>query len=158
PKPTLRFLAEHLAPTEQGAALAVRVWQELLEQSAFDPDGWTLYAEALRLVGRLQDAALADGFGAALTASDLASPTVRPEELHAPPASRFPELPDGLLPVTETTMPRLSAALTDTLEALGARGMTVALDPLGGVEAWQGAPQVVVLGAGALSVFGQSEL
>ena len=56
------------------------------------------------------------------------------------------------------TLQRLALALNDALEALGARGMTVALNPLGGVEAWQGAPQVLVIGVGALTVFGQSEL
>ncbi len=83
---------------------------------------------------------------------------MRPEELDAPEAYRFPELPEGLVAVTEKSMPRLFLALDDALDALGARGMTVALNPLGGVEAWQGAPQVIVLGAGALAAFGQSEL
>ncbi|MBL8949978.1 MAG: hypothetical protein JNK82_04320, partial [Myxococcaceae bacterium] len=93
-----------------------------------------------------------------LTASDAASPIIRPQGVDAPSAYRFPELPGDLLPVTDKTMPRLSLALYDALEALGAKGMTVALDPLGGVEAWQGAPQVLVLGAGSLAVFGPSEL
>jgi hypothetical protein len=155
---TLRLLSERLAPTAQGAALAVRAWPQLLGENPADADGWTIYAEGLRLLGRETEAALADGFGAALTSSDAASPTVRPEELDAPDAYRFPELPDGLIAVTEKSMPRLALALNDALEALGARGMTVALNPLGGVEAWQGAPQILVLGAGALAVFGQSEL
>lgn len=156
--PTLRLLAERLAPTEQGARLATKAWPRLLMNKVDDADGWTLYAEALRRDGRESDAALADGFGAALTASEGASLVIRPEEVDAPSAYRFPELPDGLLPVSEKTMPRLSLALYDALEALGAKGMTVALDPFGGVEAWQGAPQVLVLGAGALAVYGPSEL
>ncbi len=156
--PTLRLLAERLAPTEQGAKLATKAWPRLLMNKPDDADGWTLYAEALRRDGRESDAGLADGFGAALTASEGASLVIRPEEVDAPSAYRFPELPDGLLPVSEKTMPRLSLALYDALEALGAKGMTVALDPFGGVEAWQGAPQVLVLGAGALAVYGPSEL
>jgi len=155
---TSRLLAERLAPTEQGAKLASKVWPGLLLERVADADGWTLYGEALRLTGRESDAGLADGFGAALTASDAASPIIRPQAVDAPGAYRFPELPDGLMPVTEKNMPRLSLALYDALEALGAKGMTVALDPMGGVEAWQGAPQVLVLGAGALAVFGPSEL
>jgi tetratricopeptide (TPR) repeat protein len=156
--PALRLLAERLAPTEQGAALSVRAWPLLLNEKPSDADGWTLFSEALQRLGRGSDAELADGFGAALTSSNAASPVIHPEQVDAPDAYRFPELPEGLLPVTEQSMPRLSLALYDALGALGAKGMTVVLDPLGGVEAWQGAPQVLVLGAGALAVFGPSEL
>ncbi len=69
PPETLRLLAERLAPTEQGAPLAVRAWPQLLEDGARDADGWSLFAEGLRKVGREADAAFADGFGAALTSS-----------------------------------------------------------------------------------------
>ena len=71
-------------------------------------DGWTLFSEALRLVGRESDAALADGFGGALTASQAATPIIRPDDVGAPDAYRFPELPAGLLPVTDKNMPRLA--------------------------------------------------
>jgi hypothetical protein len=62
------------------------------------------------------------------------------------------------MPVTETTMPRLKAALDDALLGLGAKGMTVSLDPTGGVEAWLAAADVLVMGTGALAAFGQAEL
>jgi hypothetical protein len=53
-------------------------------------------------------------------------------------------------------MPRLAAALSAALEALGSP-LPVLLDPDGGVEAsLRGAH--LVLGAGALAVFGQAEL
>jgi hypothetical protein len=154
----LKLLAERLAPTEQGAALALKAWPKLLVEKVADADGWTLYGEALKVKKRESDAALADGFGAALTASESASPIIRPQEVDAASAYRFPDLPEGLVTVSEQTMPRLALVLNDALTALGAKGVAVALDPLGGVEAWQGAPQVLVLGAGALAVFGQSEL
>jgi|GEM_PF-456460 len=154
---TLRFLAERLSPTQQGAALAARVWPQLLVKAG-DADGWTLYAEALRQLDRADDAALADGFGAALTSGEGAAPQVRGEPVDAPDAYRFPPVPDGLLAVTDTTMPRLKAVLDDALLTLGARGVTVSLDPTGGPEAWLAATNLVVIGAGALAVFGQTEL
>ena len=154
---TLRFLAERLSPTQQGAGLAAKVWPGLLAEAG-DADGWTLFAESLRQLGREADAALADGFGAVLTSGEAQAPAVRVEAVDAPSAYRFPPVPEGLMPVTEPTMPRLKAALDDTLNGLGARGMSVSLDPSGGAEAWLVATNTVVLGAGALAVFGQSEL
>ena len=55
-------------------------------------------------------------------------------------------------------MPRLKAALDDALTGLGARGISVSLDPTGGAEAWLAATGLIVVGAGALAVFAQSEL
>ncbi|MBS1148486.1 MAG: Exonuclease SbcC [Myxococcaceae bacterium] len=154
---TLRFLAERLSPTQQGAGLAVKVWPQLLERAG-DADGWTLFAEALRQLGREDDAALADGFGAALTSGEAQAAAVRPEAVDAPDAYRFPPVPEGLMPVTDTNMPRLKAALDDALLGLGAKGVSVVLDPTGGPEAWLAATGTVVIGAGALAVYGQSEL
>ncbi len=154
---TLRYLAERLSPTRQGAELAASLWPRLL-QSAGDADGWTLFAEALRQANRVDDAALADGFGAALTSGETQAVSVRAEAVDAPGAYKFPTVPEGLMPVTDSTMPRLKAVLDDALLGLGARGISVCLDPTGGPEAWLAATGLVVIGAGALAVYGQSEL
>ena len=54
-------------------------------------------------------------------------------------------------------MPRLSSALREILGVLGAEAIQPVLDTAGGVEAWL-AGHKLVLGAGALSIFGQAEL
>jgi len=151
-----RLLAERLAPTAQGAALAAKVWPTLLRGDVSDADGWTLYAEALRHLGRDAAATLADGFGAALTATAGAAPTATQRMLSVRPAPGVAS-PPAAVPVTDETMPRLAAAVADALDGFGVRGLRVVLDPVGGVEAWR-AGDVLVLGAGALAVFGQAEL
>lgn len=155
PTPLLRLLAERLAPTQQGASLAVRAWPELLIAQVTDVDGWTLFGEALRLCGREADATLADGFGAALSSSAGGAPAVQPRKLDWSAGTAME--PVTSVAVTEATMPRLFAAITETLAALGAPELPVGLDVQGGVEAWL-ADSKLVLGAGALTVFGQAEL
>lgn len=153
-----RRLAERLSPTRQGAAFAAALWPDLLAATPNDVDGWTLFAEALELVGRHPAAELADGVGAALTSSQTNAPMVRPEPVAAPDAYRFPAVPAGLQPITESSMPRLYLTLQDALEALGAKGMSAALDPTGGVELYLGQTALLVVGAGALSAYGPAEL
>lgn len=153
---TTRLLAERLAPTEQGAALAAKVWPTLLREAVADADGWTLYAEALRHLGRDAAATLADGFGAVLTATKGPAPAVAQARLAVRPAQGV-AAPAGVVPVNDETMPRLAAAVADALEGFGVTGLRVVLDPTGGVQAFL-TEDGLVLGAGALSVFGQPEL
>jgi hypothetical protein len=153
---TLRLVAERLAPTSQGAALAARVWPPLLRAEPVDADGWTLFAEALRHLGREAEATLADGFGAALTTTRGPAPAAPERPLAGVvPSSATP--PEGCVPIGDETMPRLSAALLEALRALGVDGVQPVLDPAGGVEAWLAGSRLV-LGAGALTVFGHAEL
>lgn len=154
PPALLRLLAERLAPTTQGASLSVRAWPRLLAESVTDVDGWTLFSEALRLVGRESDATLADGFGAALSGTASAAPAVKPRSL--PWSFGFVAAPATALPVTEDSMPRLNTVLRAALSGFEA-DVPVSLDVQGGVEAWLAESQLV-LGAGALTVFGQAEL
>jgi tetratricopeptide (TPR) repeat protein len=92
---TNRLLAERLAPTAQGAALAIQLWPELLRAKMADADGWTLFSEALRLAGRKTEAVIADGFGAALTFSLSPAETVRIERAIQPIAGELPVTPRG---------------------------------------------------------------
>jgi tetratricopeptide (TPR) repeat protein len=156
PSATLRLLAERLAPTVQGAKLATLAWKRLLEVEVVDPDGWTLLAEAYRKLGDDASASLADGFGAALTSTKGPAPTVaiRPLEVVVPSHAAAPA---DCLELGEDSMPRLNAALVETLRALGVDALQPVLDPAGGVEAYVAGGKLV-LGAGALSVFGQGEL
>ncbi|MBL9037985.1 MAG: hypothetical protein JNG84_05660, partial [Archangium sp.] len=158
---TKRFLAEKLSGTEQGAPLAIGVWLEMLPSSLSDADAWTLLAEALRRAGRSEEGALADGFGAALSTGsrDSLIPFVAPSPLAVEP-ERFtsaPVSPDWVA-VDESSMPRLFAAVGPMLEALGRPLVQVSVDPLGGVEVWLASDSRLVLGAGALAVFGPPEL
>ncbi len=155
PGPLLRLLAERLATTQQGAALSVQAWPELLRANVVDVDGWTLYAEALRKSGRDVAATLADGFGAALSSTAGGAHAVKPTPMPWTPTAHA--APAHAVPVTAETMPRLAAALDEVLKAFGASGVSVVLDVQGGVEAWL-AGSTLVLGAGALTVFGQAEL
>ncbi|MBF5042480.1 flagellar hook-length control protein FliK [Aggregicoccus sp. 17bor-14] len=152
-----RFVAERLAPTAEGAALAVRLWRALLAAQPVDADGWTLLGEALGRLGRSAAARAVDGLGAALTSSGQPAP--RAQAVPLARAGRFVHpLPAGARSVTVEALPRLHAALQPTLEALGAAEVRLVLDPAGGVEAWLAAPDTLVLGAGALGVFGPVEL
>jgi hypothetical protein len=155
PQALLRLLAERLAPTLQGAALAAQAWPMLLAERLDDVDGWTLYAEALRKLNREASAVLADGFGAALSGSTGVAPMVRPMALEWAPTALA--VPEGALAVTPSSMPRLAAALAETLADLGAESLATMLHVEGGVGAFL-AGKVLVLGAGALTVFGQAEL
>lgn len=155
PPPLKRLLAERLAPTQQGAPLATRVWPELLRADVTDVDGWTLFAVALGQCGNHNARRMADGFGAALSSSKRPAPSVEARKLGW--ASGPGPVPNSVAPVTMETMPRLFSALSEPLSAFGAEGLSVVLDLEGGVEAWVSDKQLV-LGAGALTVFGQPEL
>ena len=67
-------------------------------------------------------------------------------------------LPERVLEVSGTTMPRLDSALRPTLKSLGAGKVRLYLWPEGGVEAYLASPDALVLGAGALAAFGPVEL
>lgn len=152
-----RLVAERLAPSHEGASLAVRLWPGLLKEKTIDIDGWTLYAEALRQLGRSEAAERVDGIAAALSASESPAPSAHVMPLPPPGTFRHPT-PSGALPVTEETLPRLYAALRPTLKKLGAGNPQLLLDPSGGVEAYLASPDELVLGAGALGCFGPVEL
>jgi hypothetical protein len=66
-------------------------------------------------------------------------------------------VPEGAAAVTPDSMPRLHGALSEVLESFGGSGLALVLDVRGGLEAWL-AGSKLVLGAGALSTFGQAEL
>ena len=155
---TRRMAAERLSGAPQGAALAARLWPDLLADSPLDADGWTLFAEALRLLDETAGAELADGFGGALTGSTAAPGQVTYSKLRKLAKKGLPEAPADCVPVDEGTMPRLFAALREALESLGAPDLQVLLDPAGGPEAYLAQGQRLVLGAGALAAFGAGEL
>src|SRR5205823_4457401 len=150
--------AERLAPAADGAALAVKLGPALLRARFADADGWTLFAEALMLLGRRVEAEMVDGFGAALTSSDAPAPAARTEAVENEMARKYPPTPEGVLAITEESMPRLSLTLGEALRALGAGGVRVYLHPSGGPEMYQVSPSELVLGAGALAAFGPAEL
>ncbi|WP_224364763.1 flagellar hook-length control protein FliK [Hyalangium versicolor] len=152
-----RLVAERLSPSVQGAKLASRLWPVLLKEKTFDVDGWTLFAEALRQIGRSEAAERVDGIAAVLSDSELSAPSVQVMALPRPSGFQHPT-PSGALPVTEESLPRVCVALRPTLEKLGAGGVKLMLDPVGGVEAYLTAPDELVIGAGALACFGPVEL
>ncbi len=158
PPELARLAAERFAGDEQGAPLAVRLWPALLRQKVADADAWTLLAVALRTVGRATDAALADGFGAALVDSTEPAPLATALTMSPVAAPDAPDAPMDSVPVTDATMPRLASALNELLGAFHLPPRTMVLDPAGGVEAWKGAGDTLVIGAGALGVFGSAEL
>jgi tetratricopeptide (TPR) repeat protein len=155
---TRRRLAERLSNTAQGAALALRAWPKLLEGAVADADGWTLLAEALMQLGRDADARVADGFGAVLTGTPGNAPTVELSPVARGAVGGATAVPATAVPVTEASMPRLWQALSEAARALGLEPLTVLLDTAGGVEAWFAEERRLVLGAGALAVFGPTEL
>ncbi|GHG94093.1 flagellar hook-length control protein FliK [Comamonas sp. JC664] len=153
-----RLAVEHLSAVPEGVALAARIWPSLLREHPLDVDGWTLYAESLRALNRTEDSQRADGIGAALSSSDAAAPQSSVSALPAIPAGFEHPVPPGAVPVTAERLPRLAAALRPILSSLGAGAMQLLVDPVGGVEAYLARGDVLVLGAGALSCFGASEL
>ena len=156
-----RRLAERLAPTVQGAELAAQLWPDLLSARPADADGWTLFAESLRLLGQDVRAERMDGMGAALTDSKAIVAVVKPSPMERPvlgPEEVLYAAPRTSVPLTAESMPRLYAVLAPALEDLGAPGVSLRMDLEGGVEAWLAQDEVVVIGAGALSVFGPGEL
>jgi tetratricopeptide (TPR) repeat protein len=154
---TVRLLAERLATSAQGAELSVRAWPRLLSERLTDVDGWTLFGEALHRLGQVTQAAQVDGVGAVLTSSSGPAPQVPFRPVARARVSDELSL-QGLLPVNDETMPRLALTVAHALEGFGAAQVSVWLDPEGGVEALMAGPERLVLGAGALAVFGPSEL
>ncbi|MFL5348692.1 MAG: flagellar hook-length control protein FliK [Hyalangium sp.] len=152
-----RLVAERLSPSIEGCTLAARLWPVLLKEQPFDVDGWTLYAEALRQLGRNEAAERVDGIAAALSASELLAPAAQVMPLPRPSGFSHPA-PPGAVAVTEESLPRVLAGLRPTLKKLGAGNTRVLLDPVGGVEAYLTGPDELVLGAGALACFGPVEL
>jgi hypothetical protein len=67
-------------------------------------------------------------------------------------------VPADAVAIDDGTMPRLWGTLSEVMVALGAKGRTAWLDPAGGVEAWLAEGGALVVGAGALAVFGFGEL
>ncbi|HVG57281.1 MAG TPA: flagellar hook-length control protein FliK [Hyalangium sp.] len=154
-----RLVAERLSPSVEGAKLAARLWPTLLKEKPIDVDGWTLFAEALRLLGRTEAAERVDGVAAVLSSSEAPAPVVHLLPLNLPRLSAFRHpTPPGALEITEWSLPRLYAALRPTLKKLGVGSLQVLLEPAGGVEAYLISPEELVLGAGALASFGPVEL
>jgi tetratricopeptide (TPR) repeat protein len=156
--PTQRLLAERMAGEPDGAALAVRLWPELLQREIRDADGWTLFGEALAKLGKVEQAKLADGFGAALTGSQATAPGAAISALVTFPPDFSHPAPPGLVRLGPGSMPRLHGVLAPVLTGLAASSVTVLLDPAGGVEAYLLTPRELVIGVGALSCFGAAEL
>jgi tetratricopeptide (TPR) repeat protein len=152
-----RLVTERLSPSIEGAKLAARLWPTLLKEKPIDVDGWTLFAEALRQLGRGEAAERVDGVAAALSSSEAPAPSAHLMPLPPPGDFRHPT-PPGALAVTEQSLPRLYAALRPTLKKLGAGNTQLLLDPAGGVEAYLANPDELVMGAGALACFGPVEL
>jgi tetratricopeptide (TPR) repeat protein len=153
-----RRLAERVSGTTEGASVAAALWPEMLKANPADAEAWTYFAEALRQLGKTEEAQVVDGFGAALTGSALAATSA---PLHPLPElvsveSRWPDRP--LLALTAENMPRLHHAVKVALDGLGAAAVQPYLDPQGGPWAFQAGPDGLVIGAGALSCFGASEL
>jgi len=159
PKSQRRQLAERLAGSAQGAALAVSLWPDLLRDEPADPAGWKLFAEALRLVYRKEAAELAHGFEQALRggAPDAAPVRIKPVASSSNRSFQS-ERPEALIPIFPESMPRLHASLSASLDALGAGTAKLFLDASGGVEAYLVGEHELVLGAGALGCFGPVEL
>lgn len=156
---TRTLLAERLSPTQEGAALASKLWLELLPNRLVDADAWTLFAEALRLNGRAAAANLVDGFGAALAGSaQIAQTPVLSPLSSLGSLDGAPELPEGAVEISPKNMPRLHATLSEALSGLKLRGRDLYLDPKGGAVAYVADGGALVLGVGALAAFGPSEL
>ena len=133
-----RALAARLARTPEGAKLSARLWPALLAEKLDDADGsGPLRRGARRLRGREAAGALADGVGAALVGSTMPAGVPTLSALPTGPRSRLQrEPPAGVTAVTSLSMPRLHAALSSSLAALGAERTRVLLDASGGPEAY----------------------
>src|SRR5690606_12601388 len=155
-----RHLAETLAQSEEGANFAASLWPELLRDEPTDVAGWELFAGSLRMLGQETLATHAAGLAQALTdARAPADPvTLSRVEVDHPVQAAWTAAPVGSAPLTEESAPRLHAVLAPALEVLSDRPLHPVLDLEGGVEAWLAEDDTLVLGAGALSVFGPVEL
>ena len=118
-----RLLAERLSPSVEGAKLASRLWPVLLKEKPFDVDGWTLFSEALRLLGRSEAAERVDGIAAVLSDSELAAPSAQIIPRAPPSGFQHPTPPGAVAPVTDQSLPRVHAVLRPLLKKLGAGGM-----------------------------------
>ncbi len=152
-----REFAAALARTEAGAPFAVQLWALLLSENALDAEGWALHGEALRNSGRHEAAARSVAFGELFAGEEPAPALVAIQPVVRAPVRTSVTLPGGVLPVTPEDMPDLRAVLDDALAALGAPGVQIWLDPAGASEAWLAGANDLVLGAGALSLFGPIE-
>jgi tetratricopeptide (TPR) repeat protein len=153
-----RELAELLGTSEAGAPLACVLWPMILGEHAVDPQAWAHYAEALRRMGRAAAAARAAAFGHLFAGEEPASTPVRVQPVERGPLTHALDLPPGALPVRPEEMPEVSRVLDAALLDLGTVGLSVWLDPTGAAEAWLAREDALVLGAGALSLFGPVEL
>ncbi len=152
-----RQLAERLAPELDGASLAVKLWLPLLERQPVDADGWTLLAEALRHGGLNDQAQWADGLGAWLTQSSVASP--EPQCTQVTIEGYFEhQRPVAALQLSEADMPRLMRQVLDTTTALGLIDATVWLDADGSAHCYLLSPNSLLLGVAALERFASAEL
>jgi hypothetical protein len=154
-----REFATALASSDAGAQLASQLWALLLVEHPVDAEGWALHGEALRRSGRPEAAARSVAFGS-LFAGEETTPAapVAVQPVARAPVRTSVTLPGGVLAVTPEDMPALRAVLDEALGALGAPGVQVWLDPGGASEAWMAGANDLVLGAGALSLFGPTEI
>ncbi|MFL5322427.1 MAG: flagellar hook-length control protein FliK, partial [Myxococcaceae bacterium] len=156
---TRALLAERLSPTKEGAALAIKLWQELMPRRLGDADAWTLFSEALRVSGNTASANLMDGFGAALAFSDATAHAAELSPLqNLGSLDGAPAIPEGAIELSIKTMPRLHATLSEVLAGLKIRSRDLYLDPSGGVTAYVADGGALVIGVGALAAFGPAEL
>ena len=153
-----REFAAALAGSEAGAPLAVQLWALLLAEHPVDAEGWALHAEALRRSGHFEAAARSTAFGNLFAGEETVASLVPLSPVARGPVRTSITLPGGVLEVTPEEMPNLRAVLDESLAALGAPGVRIWLDPAGASEAWMASGGDLVLGAGALSVFGPQEV
>ena len=153
-----RTFASALAGTEVGATLAVELWALLLAQHPVDAEGWALHAEALRHAGRPDAAVRSAAFGHLFAGEETVAAPVPLQPVARGPVRTSVTLPGGVLALTPEEMPNLKTVLDESLAALGAPDLQIWLDPGGASEAWLASAGDLVLGAGALSVFGPLEV
>jgi tetratricopeptide (TPR) repeat protein len=153
-----RTFATALSATEEGAPLAVQLWALLLSGNLIDAEGWSLHAEALRHAGRPDAAARSAAFGNLFSGEETVATPVPLQAVARGPVRTSMTLPGGVLLVTPEEMPNLRAVLDEALTGLGAPELQIWLDPSGASEAWLASTGDLVMGAGALSVFGPVEV
>jgi len=153
-----RTFATALAATEEGAPLAVQLWAMLLSRHPVDAEGWSLHAEALGHAGRPDAAARSAAFGTLFSGEETVATPVALQPVARGPVRASMTLPGGVLLVTPEEMPNLRSVLDEALAGLGAPGLQIWLDPSGASEAWLASAGDLVLGAGALTLFGPVEV
>ena len=153
-----RTFGTALATTEEGASLAVQLWALLLSRHPVDAEGWSLHAEALRHAGRPDAAARSATFGNLFSGEETVATPVAVQPVARGPVRASMTLPGGVLLVTPEEMPNLRSVLDEALAGLGAPGLQIWLDSSGASEAWMASAGDLVLGAGALTLFGPVEV